>query len=176
MNLSCKIDSGWYSNVKHSLEHDLEWLRSKSTSISPFLRNLSLKNLKSTVNGRISTVIVGLSCEIDRAWFSDVKNCVEHDLEWLRSKIMYLWSFYWDFNHYGSISDTLRHDTKMYVRGRNSVKSRSRFPIGCTTIIFRVHIDSMYDIMSSTTWCVGNEQQFVELTTVRHDIYPQSSD
>ena len=64
----------------------------------------------------------------------------------------------------------------MYVRGRNGAKSRSQFPIGCTTIIFRVHIDSMYDIMSSTTWCVGNEQQFVELTTVWHDIYLQSSD
>ena len=72
----------------------------------------------------------------------------------------------------------LRHDVKIYdtIRGRNGVKSRSQDPIGCTTIIFRVHNDSMYDIISSTTWCVGNEQQFVELTSVRHDIYIQSSD
>ena len=83
---------------------------------------------------------------------------------------------YWGFNHYKENSDTLRHEVKIYITGRNGVKSRSQDAIGSTTIIFRVHNDSMSDIISSTTWCVGNEQQFVELTTVRHTIYLQRSD
>ena len=119
---------------------------------------------------------VNLNCKIDRGWFSNVKHCVEHHLEWLRSKIMSLWSFYCDLNHYGGNLLTLRHDAKIYIRGRNTAKSRFQDPIDYTTIIFRVHNDFMYDIIQSTTWCVGNEQQFVELTTVRHAIYLQSSD
>ena len=89
---------------------------------------------------------------------------------------MSLWSFYCGFNHNGSIPDTLRNDVKIYIRGRNGAKSRFQDPIDYTTIIFRVHNDFMYDIIQSTTWCVGNEQQFVELTTARHAIYLQSSD
>ena len=32
--------------------------------------------------------------------------------------------------------------------------------------LFRVYINSIYDIMSSTTLCVGTEHQFVELISV----------
>ena len=42
--------------------------------------------------------------------------------------------------------------------------------------MFSVHIDSMCDIVPSNTCSVGDEQQFVKLTTVGHDMYPQSSD
>ena len=112
-----------------------------------------------------------LTCKINRGWSSDVKHCVEDDLKWLRSKIMSLWSFYWDFNHCEYIPTTLRHDVKIYIRGRNDAKSRSQFAIWRTTIIFRVHTDSIYDITSSNTCSVDNEQQFVKLTTVQHDIY-----
>ena len=88
------------------------------------------------------------------------------------SKLLY----YWVFNHCEYIPATLRHDIKIYTRGRNVEKSRSQSEIQCTTIIFRVHIDSIYDIVPSNTCSVGNEQQFVKLTTVGHDIYLQSSD
>ena len=176
VNLSCKNDSGWFSDVENFLERDLKWSGSKIMSISPFSGNLDFKNSKSTDNGRISTDIMILSCKIDRGWFSDVKHCVERDLEWLRSKIMSLWPFYWGFNHCESILDTLRHDAKIYIRGRNRVNSRSQSPMECTTIIFRVHNGSIYEIIPSNTSSVGNEQQFVELTIVRHDIYLQNSD
>ena len=43
------------------------------------------------VNVHISTVIVNLSCEIDRGSFSDAKHCVEHDLKLFRSKVVLLY-------------------------------------------------------------------------------------
>ena len=176
MNLSCKNDSDWFSDVENSLERDRKWSRSKVMLASPFLVNLQFKNSKYNDNGLISTVIMILSCKNDRGWFSDVKHCVEHDLKWLISKIMYLWSFYWVFNHCEYIPATLRHDAKIYIRGQKVENSRYQSEIQCTTIIFSVHIDSMYDIVPSNTCSVGNEQQFVKLITVGHDIYPQSSD
>ena len=93
VNLSCKNNSAWFSNVKHSLEHGLKWLESKSTSQYVFSWNLSFWNSKNTVNGSISTVIMNLSCKIDQGWFSDVERCVEHDLKLFRSKVMYLCVF-----------------------------------------------------------------------------------
>ena len=135
VNLSCKNDSGWFSDAKNFLERDRKWSRSNFMSMNPFLGNLDFKNSKSIDNGRISTVIMILSCEIDRGWFSDVKHCVEHDLKWLRSKAMTSWPFYWHFNHCEYIAATLRHDAKIYIRGRNSEKSRSQSEIWCTTII-----------------------------------------
>ena len=55
-------------------------------------------------------------------------------------------------------------------------KSRSQSEIQCTTITFRVHIDSMCGVVPSNTSSVDNEQQFVELITVGHDACTQSSD
>ena len=43
-------------------------------------------------------------------------------------------------------------------------------------ITFRLHIDSMHDIVPFNTCSVDNEQQFVKLITAEHDVYPQSSD
>ena len=116
VNLSCKNDSGWFSDVKNVLERDRKWSRSKIMLTSPFSVNLGFKNSKSTDNGHISTVIMILSCKIDRGWFSNVKHCVEHDLKWLRTKDMSLWPFYWDFNHCEYIPATLWHDAKIYIR------------------------------------------------------------
>ena len=93
VTLSCKNNSEWFSNVKHSLEHDLKWLESKSTSQYVFSWNLNFWNSKNTVNGLISTIIMNLSCKIDPGWFSDVERCVEHDLKLFRSKVMYLCVF-----------------------------------------------------------------------------------
>ena len=132
--------------------------------------------LKFIDNGLISTIIMILSCKIDRGWFSDVKHCVEHDLKWLRSKVMSSCSFYWVFNHCEYNSATLRHDAKIYIRGQKVENSRYQSGIQCTTIIFSVHIDSIHEIVPSNTCSVGNEQQFVKLTTVGHEIYHQSSD
>ena len=89
VTLSCENNSEWFSNVKHSLEHGLKWLESKSTSQHVFSWNLNFWNSKNTVNGLISTVIMNLSCEIDRGWFSDVEWCVEHHLKLFRSKVMF---------------------------------------------------------------------------------------
>ena len=136
-------------------------------------RSVLSQNSKSR---RISKIIVNLICKIDRGWFSDVKHCVEHGLKWFRSKVMYSWTFYWGFNHCEYISATLPNDSKIYVRGRNGDKSGFQCSTERTTIIFRPCIDFMYDIMPSNTWCVGNEQQFVELTTVEHAMCLQSSD
>ena len=83
---------------------------------------------------------------------------------------------YWIFNHCEYISDTLRHDVKIYIRGQKVENSRYQSEIQCTTIIFSLHIDSIYGVVPSNTCSVDNEQQFVKLTTVGHDIYPQSSD
>jgi len=172
VNLNHKIDPGCDSNVKNSLEHGLRWNMIFVTIPGRF----NLKISKFIDNGRISRIIMNLIYKIDRGWFSDVEHCVEHGLKWFRSKVMYLWTFYWGFNHCEYISATLPNDSKIYVRGRNGDKSGFQCSTERTTIIFRPCIDFMYDIMPSNTWCVGNEQQFVELTTVEHATYLQSSD
>ena len=109
VNLSCKNNSAWCFNVKHSLEHDLKWLESKAISQCVFSWNLNFWNSKNTVNGLISTVIVNLSCEIDRGWFSGVKRCVEHDLKLFRSKIMYLCVFMSTLQSVQSLRVTFRY-------------------------------------------------------------------
>ena len=85
-------------------------------------------------------------------------------------------TFYCQFNHYGSFAGTLSYDIKTCLSDRNGVISGSVTSVWCKRITFSAHAESVYDIMPSNTCCVGNEQQFEELTTVEHDMYPQSSD
>ena len=73
------------------------------------------------------------------------------------------------FNHYGYISDTLRHYVNIYINGQKETTSRCVLPIGCMRTIFGVQINFEYTCpcpLIRTTWCVGIEQRFVELITV----------
>ena len=172
VNVNHEIDPGCDSNVKNSLEHGLRWNMVFVTIPGRF----NLKISKFIDNGRISRIIMNLIYKIDRGWFSDVKHCVEHDLGWFRSKVMYFWSFHSHFNHCEYILGTLRYDVKTYLNDRNGAISGSAPPVWCRRITFSVHAESVCDIVSSNTSCEGNEQQFEELTTVERDVHPQNSD
>ena len=89
---------------------------------------------------------------------------------------MSLRPFHSQLNHYGVIPGTLRDGVKTYHNGHNDTISGSELSIWCTTIIFSVHVDSVYDIMSSNMWCVEIEQRFVELITVCNVIDRQKCD
>ena len=90
--------------------------------------------------GKAMMNILNLMCSNGPGWWVGAQRWLERGLESSRSNLAsktVKWSFYWGFNHCGGIPDTLRHDVKIYIRGRNGAKSRSQDPIGCTTIIFR---------------------------------------